>query len=65
MITSPQLDCVTAPAETSFGNDMVTNAFDIDIIFCLVCCLYGMIVSTSNAVSAAINKGTMFFKARH
>jgi hypothetical protein len=54
----------TCRDRTSFGtSDMVTNAFDIDIRFSLVCCLYDWTVSTSNAtVSTVVNKGNMFLK---
>jgi hypothetical protein len=49
----------------SFGNDVVTDGFDIDIMFGLVGCLYDTTDGTSNAtISAAINKGTMVFKMR-
>jgi hypothetical protein len=51
--------------KASFGNDMVTNVFDIDITLCLVCCHNDLTVSTSDAtISTMINKGTMLFKVR-
>jgi hypothetical protein len=32
-----------------FGNDMVTNVFDMNIMLCLVCYLYDLAVGTNNA----------------